>query len=332
MLSTVAFEHFAVPGIDADFGLLARMHIGQLGFLEIGFDIGAVGRNKRHQALAGLHELAGFHRAIGDDAVEGRADLVKERSRSALASAVCNSASDFSAWTLFAAITSSCACAARISACASLTEAFDASCFSGRVIHCLLAHNLCLDERAARLRLANVLLSAASALASLASAAAIWAFCASVWLAKPCDHRFLRFDVGLGGINRQPVVAVVKLENDIAGLDRGIFRRRNFRDIARNLGAELRHVGFHIGIIGGNLEAAQHIPVVAIIGGPRKGSQNDGPENGAPHDGRALGLCFNRRCSGLGRLRRGGKGELWQRGAGLLQGGGRRRIGRNLTS
>ena len=70
----MAFEHFAVKSINADFCLLARMQIGQLGFLEIGFDIGAVSRHQRHQARAALHELAGLNRAVRHGAIERRAN------------------------------------------------------------------------------------------------------------------------------------------------------------------------------------------------------------------------------------------------------------------
>ena len=89
----------------------------------------------------------------------------------------------------------------------------------------------------------------------------------------------------------------------------------------------MRHVGFHIGIIGGNLEAAQHIPVVAIIGGPRKGSQNNRPQNGAPHEGRALGLGFDGCCGVLGCLGRWGKGKLWQGARGSFKGEGNGGLG-----
>ena len=40
---------------------------------------------------------------------------------------------------------------------------------------------------------------------------------------KAIDHCFLRFDAGLGGVNRQLVVTVIKLEDDIAGLDQRHF-------------------------------------------------------------------------------------------------------------
>ena len=192
----------------------------------------------------------------------------------------------------------------------------------GRVVHRLLAHDFCLDQGRGAVEGCQCVVFFGIGAGEPRFRRRDLGLLGLGLAGKTIDHRFLRFDAGLGGINRQLVVAVIKLENDIAGLDRGIFRRRNFRDIARNLGAELRHVGFHIGVIGGNLEAAQHKPVVAIIDSPRQGRQNDRPHNGAPHDGRALGLGFDGRCSGLGRLGRGGKGELWQGALGSFEGEG----------
>ena len=192
----------------------------------------------------------------------------------------------------------------------------------GRVVQCLLAYNLCFDQGRGAVegcqRIAFRRLGTGEFRLSCRDLGLLGLGLAG----KTIDHRFLRFNAGLGGVNRQPVVAVIKLENDIAGLDRGIFRRRNFRDVTRNLGAELCHVGFHIGIIGGNLEAAQHIPVVAIINGPRQSRQNDRPHNGTAHDGRTLGFGFDRCCSRLGRLGHGREGEFWQGALGSFKGEG----------
>ena len=106
----------------------------------------------------------------------------------------------------------------------------------GGVIQSLLAHNLCLDQRRGAIEGGQCI-----AFRRLGTGEFRFSRCdlglLGLGLAGKTIVTAFCVDAGPGGINRQLVVAVIKLENDIAGLDRGIFRRRNIRDIARNLGA-----------------------------------------------------------------------------------------------
>ena len=61
-------------GIDADRYRLAGAQARKLGLLEIGVDIDVVERHQAGDALPGLHVVAGLHRAIGEHAVDRRAD------------------------------------------------------------------------------------------------------------------------------------------------------------------------------------------------------------------------------------------------------------------
>ena len=59
-------------GIQLDLGALAHPHVLQFGFLEIGFDIGAVGHHHAEGGDALHHHLARQHPAgLGGDAVGG---------------------------------------------------------------------------------------------------------------------------------------------------------------------------------------------------------------------------------------------------------------------
>ena len=55
--------------------LLARPQPRELGFLEVGVDVDRVERHQARQPLAGLHVVAGLHRAVADHAVDRRADV-----------------------------------------------------------------------------------------------------------------------------------------------------------------------------------------------------------------------------------------------------------------
>jgi hypothetical protein len=57
-----------------NFRPLARMHLGELGLLEIGGDPGVAQRNQGHDALAGLQHLADFHALARHHAIHGRED------------------------------------------------------------------------------------------------------------------------------------------------------------------------------------------------------------------------------------------------------------------
>ena len=72
---------------------LAGLEPRELRFLEVRVDIDVGERHQAGEALAGLHEVADLHGAVADTPSTGARITVNDRSRSALASAVCNSSS-----------------------------------------------------------------------------------------------------------------------------------------------------------------------------------------------------------------------------------------------
>ena len=60
--------------VDGNGGGLAWPQPRELRFLEVGVDVDRVERHQARQPLAGLHVVAGLHRAVADHAVERRAD------------------------------------------------------------------------------------------------------------------------------------------------------------------------------------------------------------------------------------------------------------------
>ena len=60
--------------VDRDQHRLAGAQPRELRLLEVGVDIDVVERNQAREPLAGLHVVAGLHRAVADHTVERRAD------------------------------------------------------------------------------------------------------------------------------------------------------------------------------------------------------------------------------------------------------------------
>ena len=69
-----ALDHLAVERVDGDIDLLPRLDVRELGFLEVGVDIGSVERHERHQPGSRLHQVADLSRLVADGSVERRDD------------------------------------------------------------------------------------------------------------------------------------------------------------------------------------------------------------------------------------------------------------------
>ena len=67
-----ALDHLAVERVDGDIHFLSRLDVGELGFLEVGVDVGGVERHERHQPGSRLHQVSDFSRLVADGSVEGR--------------------------------------------------------------------------------------------------------------------------------------------------------------------------------------------------------------------------------------------------------------------
>ena len=75
-------------------------------------------------------------------------------------------------------------------------------------------------------------------------------------LLEPLHRGLLRVDLVAGGIDRQPIVAVIDAGDHVAGAHLGVVVDREVGDIAGHLGAKRRVVGPHIGVVGRHHEAA----------------------------------------------------------------------------
>ena len=103
------------------------------------------------------------------------------------------------------------------------------------------------------------------------------------------DRRVLGGDLGLGGVDREAVVAVVDARQQVAGVDLLVVGHRDFDDVAGDLGGDDRRVGADIGVVGGNEEAPLDEPVVAPIGAVTERGQGDERQDEAPRRTRAAG-------------------------------------------
>ena len=73
-------------------------------------------------------------------------------------------------------------------------------------------------------------------------------------------------DLILGGLRREPVVAVVDAGDDVAGFHRGVVLDGDVGDVAGDLGRQRRVLGADVGIVGADQIAARRPPVVAVVG------------------------------------------------------------------
>ena len=107
--------------------------------------------------------------------------------------------------------------------------------------------------------------------------------------AEAGDRRVLGGDLGLGGVDREAVVAVVDARQQIAGVDLLVLGDWNFDDVAGDLGGDDRRVGADIGVVGRDEEAPLDEPVVAPIGAVAERGQGDERQDEAPRRTRAAG-------------------------------------------
>ena len=74
--------------------------------------------------------------------------------------------------------------------------------------------------------------------------------------ADPVDGGLLGFDPGARGIHRDTIVAVVDLEDHLAGVDQRVVAGEDRRDMAGHARAERGVVGAHIGVVGRDMKTS----------------------------------------------------------------------------
>ena len=79
--------------------------------------------------------------------------------------------------------------------------------------------------------------------------------------AQPVDLQLHRRELRLGMVERDLVVAVVELDQQLAGLDRLVVGHRDRDDAAADIGADRDHVGLGEGVVGLGIAARGEIPV-----------------------------------------------------------------------
>ena len=97
----------------------------------------------------------------------------------------------------------------------------------------------------------------------------------------PRDRRFLGRDLLARRIDRQPIIAVVDGGDHVAGMDVGVVGDRNAGEIAGHLGGERRVVGLHIGVVGRDHEAADRQIIIAEPASDRR-PHDDGATKAMP--------------------------------------------------
>ena len=103
------------------------------------------------------------------------------------------------------------------------------------------------------------------------------------------DRRVLGGDLGLGGVDREAVVAVVDARQQIAGVDLLVLGDRNFDDVAGDLGGDDGRIGADIGVVGRDEEAPLDEPVVAPVDAVAERGQGDERQDEAARRARAAG-------------------------------------------
>ena len=102
------------------------------------------------------------------------------------------------------------------------------------------------------------------------------------------DRRVLGRDLGLGGLDRIAIVAVVELDQQVARVDEGVVDDRDLGDVAGDLGRDDRGVGADIGVVGADDEAPFDEPLVGEMAAvAERGEENDGQNEAARRARRA---------------------------------------------
>ncbi len=227
--------------------------------------------------------------------------MVKERSRSALASAVCNCLSVVSASVCWAFRTSTLASAD-----------FDAGLRGLHLRDGLVVVGLRLLELLAAVDLAGGEILLALQFEVGARRARLGGCELRVGLVDGCllrhhllaetgDGRLLHGDVVLGRLHGQAIVAVVDAQQHVAGLDVGVVVEGDLGHVARHLGGQGGVARAHVGVVGGHQVAAGGPPVAAVVGAEAEGQQRHGGDGELADAERLLG---RRGRSGAHRCRR----------------------------
>ncbi len=87
-------------------------------------------------------------------------------------------------------------------------------------------------------------------------------------MGHPRDRCFLGCDFFARRIDRKAVVAVVNSGDDVPGVDVGIVGHRDAGEISRHLGGERRIIGLHISVIGRDHEAPDRQIIIAVPSSP----------------------------------------------------------------
>ncbi|MGY4378778.1 hypothetical protein ACVWZ3_006417 [Bradyrhizobium sp. i1.3.6] len=123
--------------------------------------------------------------------------------------------------------------------------------------------------------------------------------------ADAIDGGLLGRDPGRGGIDRDLVVAVIDAEDDVAGAHGRVVAGEDRRDVAGNARAQHGVVGADIGVVGGDVEAADQRVVAGIAPGrERQHEANTHQDEFALAGLRRVGGSGCSRLVGHGRLRR----------------------------
>ena len=195
---------------------------------------------------------------------------MKERSRSALASAVFSSSSALAA-SCFCAFSTSMVAIAASSApcmfcpCAPAWSRLASAC--SKV--CWLANSLPASAFC-RSYSDDARLAPACADRSCARACSTAACCATIWLSKRCTVACWLPTFSRAGIDREFVIAVIDGRDHVAGAQLRVVLDRNARHIARHLGGERGVMRAHIGVVGRDLETPCGPVVVAVIAGDQQ--------------------------------------------------------------
>ncbi len=132
------------------------------------------------------------------------------------------------------------------------------------------------------------------------------------------DRRLLRRDLGLGGVDRVAIVAVVEPDEQVARMDEGVVGDRDLGDVAGDFGRDDRRIGADIGVVGADEEAPFDEPIIGEIAAiAQRGDHDDGQNEAARRAGNARG---GRRGGGLARDRRRDRRMFPRRGEGDRRG------------
>ena len=142
--------------------------------------------------------------------------------------------------------------------------------------------------------------------------------------ADAVDGGLLGGDLAARRIDRDAVVAIVDLEDHIAGADNRIVARQDRGDMARHAGAQRGVIGANIGVVGRDIEAPDQEIIAAVADGGERQQSED-----AHHDEFALAGFGRGRTRAIGRWRGGFIGGRLLRGTAL---GFFRNMGRQLRA